>query len=463
MRTYPNAMTVRMQDPKAPLPFHRISVPRWQSNVSKSFNGFVQEKRPRLRRFLISKNKSLENRATTTNLYRRSDPIATCWTTSRDIVVEPEKGPRQLMIQNSHQGERELPVTKNNKKMLIERLSDPDPHAMMMMTPILQKEKSMSTSSLGSHKMPSTPTLYHCLSDKPNLLSRISLETSSSPNRHLSTPSIVHNSQIRNGPASSLGMRSTSTMSCRGYSPYPRNRNTKKRSDNSKLLSVRQLRLNQSRHMESGSPHGIPQSKPQPMPSPIGNLNSRGMGSTSSSSSQLSHQNITTESSVSTERSESELRSDVTCCLPILENLSTSTCIGSKVREVAHRPDSHQVLAMNLELDATKNEKYAVDGTKIDVPTRLPHVVMPMSVQSVVATPTLPQSAKNREPSSVPSALASKFMLPVPTPPTIQFPNSVALHTTRNHPRLFNTDPILTIRSFAHKRTMLPSSRISRY
>jgi len=467
MQTYPNAMTVRMQGLKAPLPFHRISAPRWQSNVSKSFNGFVQEKRPRLRRFLISKNKSLENRVTTTNLYRCSDPIVTCWTTSRDIVVKLEKGPRQLMIQNSHQGERELPVTKNNKKMLIECLSDPDPHAMMM-TPILQKEKSMSTSSLGSHEMSSTPMLYHRLSDKPNLLSRISLETSSSPNRHLSTPSIVHNSQIRNGPASSLGVRSTSTMSCRGYSPYPRNRNTKKRSDNSKLLSVCQLRLNQSRHMESGSLHGIPQSKPQPMPSPIRNLNSRGMGSTSSSSSQLSHQNITTESSVSTEQSESELRSDVTCCLLILENLSTSTCIGSKVQEVVHPPDSHRVLAVNLELDAPKNMKHAVDGTKIDVPIQPPHVVTPMSVQSVVVTPTLPQSAKSdsfqhdltrprylrdfiwfeEEPSSVPSALATEFMLPVPTPPINELSNSVALHTIRNHPHLFKIITPINVDSF---------------
>ena len=111
---------------------------------------------------------------------------------------------------------------------------------------------------------------------------------------------------------------------------------------------------------------------------------------------------------------------------------------------------------MNLELDATKNKKYAIDGTKIDVPTWLLHVVTPMSVQSVVATPTLPQSAKNREPSSVPSALASKFMSPVPTPPTIQFPNLVALHTTRNHPCLFNTNPILAIHSFAHKGQCYP-------
>jgi hypothetical protein len=80
-----------------------------------------------------------------------------------------------------------------------------------------------------------------------------------------------------------------------------------------------------------------------------------------------------------------------------------------------------------------------------------------MSVQSVVVTPTLPQSAKSdsfqhdltrprylrdfiwfeEEPSSVPSALATEFMLPVPTPPINELSNLVALHTIRNHPHLF--------------------------
>ena len=49
--------------------------------------------------------------------------------------------------------------------------------------------------------MLSMPTLYHdhCLSDKPSLLSIISLSTSSLPNHHLSTASTVHNFHIRNG------------------------------------------------------------------------------------------------------------------------------------------------------------------------------------------------------------------------------------------------------------------------
>jgi len=52
------------------------------------------------------------------------------------------------MIENSHRGEKALAVTKNNEKVLIECLSNPDPHTMMMKKPILQKEKSTSTSIL---------------------------------------------------------------------------------------------------------------------------------------------------------------------------------------------------------------------------------------------------------------------------------------------------------------------------
>ena len=80
-----------------------------------------------------------------------------------------------------------------------------------------------------------------------------------------------------------------------------------------------------------------------------------------------------------------------------------------------------------------------------------------MSVRNVVSIPTPQPNAKNdtlepwatrprylrsyvwpdEQPSSVPSALATEYMLPVPSPPANELSNFPAIHTIQQHPHLF--------------------------
>jgi len=178
------------------------------------------------------------------------------------------------------------------------------------------------------------------------------------------------------------------------------------------------------------------------------------MGNIYSSFSPLSHPSLTTESSALTGQPESEFPNAVTCSSLISGNSSTSTCTGYKTQVV--QPLEPRVVALNKESVAPKNAKHVNNGMKANVPTQLSPAAMPMSARNVVSTPT-PQNAKNNtsepwatrprylrnyvwpdeQPSSIPSALATEYMLPVPSPPVNELSNFPVIRTIQQHPHLF--------------------------
>jgi hypothetical protein len=263
------------------------------------------------------------------------------------------------------------------KKSLIDRLSDPIPGPKATTNHIPLNKKSTSMSFLGlSEKEYNLPT-FHRHSNKPSLLSRISLETSSLPNHHLLTHSSALNSQTRNGQISSMDEQLTSTTSCPDYSPYPKSKDIRRKSASLKSPLARRHQRSLLECMESGLQHGILPSRQQCLSSLIVSPNSNDMGNIYSSFSPLSHLSLTTESSALTGQPESELPNAVTCSSLISGNSLTSTCTGYKTQVV--QPLEPWVVALNKESVAPKNVKHVDDGMKANVATQLLPAAMPMS------------------------------------------------------------------------------------
>ena len=211
----------------------RLSALRWQTNVSKLFNNSTQEKGTRHLPFFRSKDTSCKNQMKTQTSFKPSGHIAKCLTTSRDIM-EQLANLKCLKTQIRHTDKMLSEQNEMMKKSLINCLSDPIPHPKAMTNHILLNEKSTSMSFPGSSEKEYNLLSFHHHSNKPSLLSRISLETSSSPNRRSLTHSSALSSQTQNGQIFSTDEQLTSTMSYWDYSPYPKSKATRRKSASSK-------------------------------------------------------------------------------------------------------------------------------------------------------------------------------------------------------------------------------------
>jgi hypothetical protein len=430
---------------------------------------------------------------------QRSQPYSNCKESSRKVqtplierLSEPiyessiiSNASETGLSQETHQ--RVVRTTKSpgemqttKKRSLLERISEHDHHLQFRMED-RPSERLTLPRSHGSYVMASIHHHYRRPSYGRKPSSTTSRVTRSSSRPRSSTPLGFLSSQTRSGPTSSQDAQSTSTMSSRASTQSRTMIDGPRKLVNSRSLSDRLDQPGRLTRTESGSSHGTRPSMRQHMSSRTDRRSSGTMAGIYHSSSPASQILCTRVSSNTTRQCASELRNAETYHSPTTANSLTSTYSGSKTQEQAE-PNRGIQIGKTAEVSLVEEvdvERHVGDGMRDGAPTLPPTAISPTSAQSAEAMHTPVPSANSRVPSVDRWALRPRYARdlvwaddipihttlvawtesapPLPSPPSNELLNPIALKTIEDHPDLFKIVTPVDVDHLEHLLTAHPN------